>query len=181
MMATLPGTVDAGKLKLIEQRPGSPADYPHRDRMMRFMGTLSWLKRPVAVWSGMQIDGVLSVFLVETEVRSPKADRHVWIVVGDVPPAYLVTDDAPNAICALDGYVLCMRDWVEAVRAGRSVDDLIPVNAPPTTEYADMLAKRLAFIEKEIIEPDKDQLVPVNPLPVPLSTSTQSKPAKGEC
>ena len=52
MMATLPGTVDAGKLKLIEQRPGSSADYPHRDRLMRFLGTLSWLKRPVAVWSG---------------------------------------------------------------------------------------------------------------------------------
>ncbi len=51
-----------------------------------------------------------------------------------------------------------MERWVAAVRAGRSVDNLIPVvyfdsanRVEPTTEFSELLAKRLHFIEQELI------------------------------
>jgi len=33
---------------------------------------------------------------------------------------------------ALDGYIAEMQSWVDAVRAGDSIDELIPVNAAST-------------------------------------------------
>ena len=44
-----------------------------------------------------------------------------------------------------------MREWVEAVKAGNSIQDLIPVNAPPTIGNADDLERRLKFIEEHVV------------------------------
>jgi hypothetical protein len=72
--------------------------------------------------------------------------------VGDVPPAYLVQNDAPTWREALRGYVAEMSRWVQAVKHELPLDDVIPVAAEPSLEYAEMLAGRLAFIETEMIE-----------------------------
>jgi len=58
----------------------------------------------------------------------------------------------------LRGYVEEMESWVEAVRLGTSIDDLIPVSASPTREHADMLAGRLAFLREHLIEADPTSL-----------------------
>ena len=63
-------------------------------------------------------------------------DELLWVVVGDIPPAYLVTDDAPDPVAALQAYIREMRRWIEAVRLGRPIADLIPVNALPTAVNA---------------------------------------------
>jgi hypothetical protein len=47
-----------------------------------------------------------------------------------------------------------MTRWVEAVRAGTSLEDVIPVRAEPTLEHAAMLASRLQFIRDEILVAD---------------------------
>jgi hypothetical protein len=50
-----------------------------------------------------------------------------------------------------------MRRWVEAVNLGQSIDDLIPVNAPASPEYAAKLESRLAFLEEEVIPEYEDE------------------------
>jgi hypothetical protein len=45
-----------------------------------------------------------------------------------------------------------MQRWVDAVRAGGSLQDIIPVNVSPTLEYADMLSTRLSFIRDHFID-----------------------------
>jgi len=42
-----------------------------------------------------------------------------------------------------------MRGWVDAAKNGEPVDDLIPVNVPPTPEWAEELDSRLNFISKK--------------------------------
>ncbi|HEU4868599.1 MAG TPA: hypothetical protein VFV09_12845, partial [Actinomycetota bacterium] len=42
--------------------------------------------------SEVAIGGVVAVFLLRIEPGSPEVDDHLWVVVGDLPPAYLVTD-----------------------------------------------------------------------------------------
>ena len=80
-------------------------------------------------------------------------------VVGDIPPAILPIGAGSNAAMALDVYLGEMQEWVEAVDEGRSVEDLLPVNVPPTKEWADDLRGRLDFIDNKILLAEyRDQL-----------------------
>jgi hypothetical protein len=75
----------------------------------------------------------------------------LWVVTGDLPPAYFVTDSAINPKEALEVYCELMEDWVKAVENDTSLDDVYPIAVPATQEYADLLNKRIKFIKEEII------------------------------
>ena len=51
-----------------------------------------------------------------------------------------------------------MRLWVRAVRSGGSLDNVIPVGVEPTEDHADMLERRLDFIERELLSVPADSL-----------------------
>lgn len=52
-----------------------------------------------------------------------------------------------------------MNRWVEVVDEGAPVDELLPVNALPTKEDADVLRRRLDFIGEKILMAEyKDDL-----------------------
>jgi hypothetical protein len=65
--------------------------------------------------------------------------------------AYLVTDNAPDSVSALRVYIDEMMCWVNAIMAGGSTDDLIPVNAAATPANAQDLKSRLGFIREKIL------------------------------
>jgi hypothetical protein len=96
----------------------------------------------------MAVEGVFGVFRAEAEPAAPDVDREVWVVVGDLPPLYLVTDDIDTPEEALAAYIDHRRAWVEAVRANHSVAHLAPVNVEPTKEWAKALATRLDLLEE---------------------------------
>ena len=98
-----------------------------------------------------KIEGILGVFKFYILPTEKDIDTELWVVVGDIPPAYLVTDRAPDAVAALMVYVEEMRLWVNASVKGDSVADLIPVNVASNPENAEQLRKRLDFIEQKII------------------------------
>jgi hypothetical protein len=117
-----------------------------------FLATHEWCGEVTEVKLAFAVAGVLGVFEVELAPTRPEVDAVLWVVVGDIPPAYLVQDEAPTWKDALRGYVLEMHRWVHAVRHKLPLDDVIPVEAEPTADHAEMLASRLAFIETEILE-----------------------------
>ncbi len=117
----------------------------------RYMSSYSWCERIDRCHFGLGVGGVVAVFLFEITPASDEVDSMFWVVVGDVPPAYLVTDELKEPRVALRAYVDEMRAWIEAVRKGDSLDEVIPVNAPPTVEYADRLETRLKLLESEVI------------------------------
>jgi hypothetical protein len=102
--------------------------------------------------------GVIGVFLFEFEPARPGVDDRLWVVVGDLPPAYLVCDHASTWQEALGAYVDEMRRWVKAVQEGSGLEDVIPVNAAPTTEHAGLLETRLDFVEENFINVPLDSL-----------------------
>jgi hypothetical protein len=104
------------------------------------VGTGHWHRVERLQW-GLGVDGVVGVFLAEP--ATPDVDREVWVVVGDLPPLYLVTDDLETPADALAAYIAHRRAWVEAVRANHSVAHLAPVDVEPTREWAAALATRL--------------------------------------
>lgn len=124
----------------------------------QYLAGFKWSGAVRAGYCGLGIGDIVAVFLFEIEPRSKDVDKFLWVVVGDIPPAYLVIDDAPNGACALKVYLDEMMLWVEAVEKGRPVDDLIPVNAPPTVGNAKALRKRLEFLKKDVLSEYQNDL-----------------------
>jgi hypothetical protein len=98
------------------------------------------------------------VFLFKIMPATADADEWLWVIVGDLPSAYIVTDDARNPAAALDAYIGEMERWASAAEGGQSVENLIPVDVPPTPENAKRLRKRLAFLDREVLSRHAEDL-----------------------
>jgi hypothetical protein len=121
-------------------------------RATNFLKGFSWCSGVRESYLAFDIGHPLGVFLFCIEPRIVGVDDTLWVVVGDVPPAFLVCDDAPDFKSALQCYVSEMQRWVEAVRAGGEFGDIIPVNVSPTQEHAEMLSGRLSFIRRHVLD-----------------------------
>lgn len=119
---------------------------------VRFLKSHSWCGPVRSCELGFAVAGVVGVFKITFEPARRNVDAVLWVITGDLPPAYLVTDAAPDWQSAMAAYVREMKKWVAAVRDGTSTADVIPVNVAPTSEHAEMLESRLDFIQREFIE-----------------------------
>jgi hypothetical protein len=123
-----------------------------------FLSSHDWCRK---IKKGMFDRGwanVIAVFYFIFVPISKNIPDSVWVIVGDLPPAYIDIGGTPNGACAIEGYVMEMQLWVDAIFEGKAVDDLIPVNVPPKREYAEMLSGRLQFIKEEILSESKHEL-----------------------
>jgi hypothetical protein len=116
-----------------------------------YLQSHKWCHAIKETYFGDGIGGVVAVFLFLVDAGSRRVDEWFWVVTGDLPSCYMVTDNAPNPALALEGYCELMEDWVDAVRAGDSLDDVYPVDAPATQENADLLDNRIKFLREEMI------------------------------
>ena len=110
-----------------------------------------------------------AVFYFEIEPAAG-GDPRVWMVVGDIPPAYIDYKTCPNGAAALDGYVAEMLAWADAVKNGRPTERLIPVlrrgsltPVEKTPSFAEMLESRMNFIKRELLSQWPEE-VAVGPL-----------------
>jgi hypothetical protein len=116
-----------------------------------FITFYDWVSFVKAEFLGAGIEGVLYVFLFEIIPTRLNVDSWVWVIVGDLPRAYITCEDAKNPYEAIDAYIGAMEEWVEAAQSGRSVASLIPVSLPATLDNAAMLERRLKFIDEQIL------------------------------
>lgn len=150
------GNVDFSKIVPIEQLSGEDENDTrllHRmaEDAKQFLLSFEWCRGIDRGWFGWGVGEIAAVLLFEITPSTPDVDRMLWVVVGDLPPAYLVVDDSPTPLGALSTYVELLEDWVAAVREGRSTEDCIPVNNAPTQEAADALETRLNFLKREFL------------------------------
>jgi hypothetical protein len=124
-----------------------------------YLSSFHWSSQIEQSYFGLGVGGIVAVFLFRVRPSEPNVDDWLWVVVGDLPPAYLVTDEAPNPACALKMYIGLMREWVKAVHEGQPTDELIPVNVDPTEEWANQLGGRLDFLEREVLSRHPDDLM----------------------
>jgi hypothetical protein len=146
---------ESSGLRPVSDVSGDDPDQRDRQDLWRkaeeFLGSFGWCTAIRDAYEGIVIDGVVGVFLVRIEPAEPGIDEWLWVMAGDLPPAYLVTDEAPDPSQALEIYIGEMRRWIAAVEAGEELVDVIPVNAPPDKEHAGMLNVRLNFLEDRVI------------------------------
>lgn len=122
------------------------------DAAINYIRSFAWSGELLELYDGFQEPRILGVFLVHLRPAQPQVDEWLWVVVGDLPPAYLVADDNPTVAQAVTGYADEMQRWVDAARSGAPVDKLIPVNVPPTKEFADMLSSRLSILRGAVLD-----------------------------
>jgi hypothetical protein len=139
------------------------ADDPGENELLRqtirggtaYLRSFDWCREIKECYVGdIAVGDVVVVLLCRIVPAKEAVDEWLWVVVGDLPPAYIVTDDAPDAASALDAYIGEMERWVDAVRKGQSVAELIPVLTAeggdvldPTREHAADLERRLRMLE----------------------------------
>ncbi len=121
------------------------------EQARQYLLSFQWCKSIQRGWFGWGVGGIVAVFLFEIDPASPAVDKMLWVIVGDLPPAYLVVDESPTALGALRTYVELMQEWVTAVREGKSTEECIPVNSAATRESADALETRLNFLKQEFL------------------------------
>jgi hypothetical protein len=119
-------------------------------RAREFLTSHPWCAAIGEELAGGGVGGVVSVSLFRTTLASGD-EEWLWVVEGDLPSAYLVTDAARTPAEALERYAELMEDWIETVRAGAGFEDVFPVRAPRDEEHASMLESRIRFLRREIV------------------------------
>jgi len=123
------------------------------DEAYSYLKRQTWCKKVEDGWLAEGWGYILSVFLFRIEPSSEAVDDYVWIVVGDIPPAYIDIESAQTVDDVLKSYVLIMRDWTHAVLNNLPLNESFPVSVEPSEKFANMLNSRLDLIESEILPP----------------------------
>ncbi|MDZ5648303.1 hypothetical protein [Nitrospirillum sp. BR 11828] len=128
------------------------------DEATKYLCSHAWVSRIEESYVGIFVDGIVGVFLFLINPSRSNVDNWVWVIVGDLPPAYITCEDCPNPAAALDGYIGAMEEWVKAAENNDPVSEIIPVNLPASPENAERLRGRLKFLGEKILSEYQDDL-----------------------
>ncbi|MEL6196007.1 MAG: hypothetical protein AAFQ77_03025 [Myxococcota bacterium] len=109
-----------------------------------------WCRHILGEYFGAGVGGVFGLFLFHLEPRGDE-DTWLWVIAGDLPSAYFVVDDSNSPREAMTTYDQLMRDWIGAIRDGRSLDECFPVDVSPDAQHAAMLETRLNFLRDRVL------------------------------
>ena len=115
-----------------------------------YVSSFKWCTQILEKRIGFVLPGIAAIFLFEIDSKYD-IDKWIWVVIGDLPSAYISPSFANTPCEALVSYVAEMRAWVEAVRNKKDLSGYIPVNALPTIENANSLENRLNYLEKNVL------------------------------
>lgn len=117
----------------------------------QYILAFSWAPRKFEcnfIWG---VGGVFAIFLFDFGQLIAGTDDKLWVVVGDIPSAYLVVepDDSPRD--ATERYCDMMDQWCSAVKNKADLSDVYPIQAAPTLINADLLKRRINFVRQDLI------------------------------
>jgi hypothetical protein len=99
---------------------------------------------------GVGLGGVMAVFLLEVLVKG-RSREWLWVVAGDLPPAYFSLARAAEPGEALHVYCELIERWVEAVERGTLDRDVFPLGVEPTAAVAATLRAKLATVRRIVL------------------------------
>jgi len=118
-----------------------------------YIQSFSWCGSIHSTYFAGGVGKIFAVFLFNITPTRPEVDAWIWIVVGDIPPAYLPLEDCKSGLEVFDTYISGMKRWVVIAREGREStpdDDVPPVNVPATPEWADKMDSRLRILGESV-------------------------------
>ena len=154
--------IDISEMITIEDIATSDIEYREEvieltERAKRYLSDMSWCVKLNQGWLAYALGYIIGVYLIHFQPNRDDIPEYVWVVIGDIPPAYLDVEYCPDWLAAVDGYIVEMQEWVDRVLNRLPIDHtVISVNVPPEEEWAESLGSRLKFIQKHIIEDGLD-------------------------
>lgn len=132
-----------------------PFDYEYDNALLRsaehYLENFSWNEGIKEKYIGYILAEKIGIFLFMIDKSRTDVDEWIWVIVGDIPPAYMTVDLCKTPAEALDGYIGAMEEWVDAAKNNKSVNELIPVNVTANPENAQLLETRLTFMDEHIL------------------------------
>jgi hypothetical protein len=131
-------------------------------RATRYIESFSWCDAVLDTYFGGGVGGIFAVFFFRIQPSRAEVDPWIWVMVGDVPSAYLPLTNCESPAEAFRMYLDGMSRWVELARDGKTgtaEEGVPPVNVPATPEWAEKLNLKLsglASIIKPFFEEDED-------------------------
>ncbi len=126
-------------------------------RATAFIKQAGWLRSIEVLYGRLQIDPIFALYLVDCS-SNPKMPPYIWVIVGDIPPAFLSTTVNPSAIAAVETYVAELRWWSKTLLEGGDMAECMPIlhadsfrPLPPTPKTATMVGERADAVERLIL------------------------------
>jgi len=119
------------------------------DQARRYILSFSWCDSIVGSYFAVGAGKVFAIFLFHISPTRPEVDQWIWIIVGDIPSAYLPLADCRSTREVFETYIDGMNRWVKLARQGQAAgpeDRVPPVNVPATPEWAEKLDMRLRLL-----------------------------------
>jgi hypothetical protein len=110
-----------------------------------YVSSFSWCSAILNSYFGGGVGGIFAVFFFHIRPNRSDVEPWIWIVVGDIPPAYLPLSDCKSPTEVFRTYIRGMSRWVELARKGETgtpEEGVPPVNVPATPEWAAELNKK---------------------------------------
>ena len=117
-----------------------------------YMENQKWCIRILESYLGIGEGEILGVFWFKIIPSDEKIEEYLWVVVGDLPPLYLVTEVAATPAAALLRYIEVMTVWADAAIAQTDHSDLPPIEADFSKENGIALQTRLKLLREYLSE-----------------------------
>lgn len=91
-----------------------------------FLASHSWFVRVTKSHLVLELTPMLSLVRAEVEVKS-SATAEMWVIIGDLPPAYIDRGICRTPLDAFMGYVGELEAWADAATQGQSLSEYMPV------------------------------------------------------
>lgn len=112
----------------------------------QYIAPFSWCETVLDPYFGGGFGGIFAIFFFHIRPSRPEVDPWIWIMIGDVPPAYLPLTDCDSPAAVFRTYFHGMSLWVELARKGQTgtpEQGVLPVNLPPAPEWAEKVNQKL--------------------------------------
>lgn len=117
----------------------------------RYLRSFAWCRH---IKQGRFVDGfggIIALLLFQVTIRNVPEDEWVWVFNGDIPSAYLEAEPFRTPKAALQRYLNGLEEWIAAAEAGKSLDDLIPLDVDPNPDIIQLLKPRIETLRREIL------------------------------
>jgi hypothetical protein len=117
----------------------------------KYLESFNWCKKIIKGWYDFGFFEKLGVFLFNIESNGQDVDDFIWVIVGDLPTAY-IDSSVKTGLGALRIYCDLMEEWAVNVSKGKSVDECFPVPVEQTRKNAELLMKRINFLKENYLK-----------------------------
>ena len=111
-----------------------------------YISSFSWCSTILSAHFAGGFGGIFAIFFFNIRPNRTGVDPWIWIIIGDIPPAYLPITDCISVTEVFRTYIAGMKKWVELAKNGTSgtpEQGVPPVDLPASPENAEIIDRRL--------------------------------------